>query len=134
MKPATALGATAALGVLAFSAPTVAQKPSLAMLDRLDRGKWELRFRGDEGKIESMCLDSGRKLIQLRHPTTKCSSVIVDDGDAEVTVQYTCPGNGYGRTHIRRETNRLVQIHSQGIARGLPFAFFAEARHTGACR
>ena len=28
----------------------------------------------------------------------------------EVTVQYTCRGRGYGRTHIRRETNRLVQI------------------------
>jgi hypothetical protein len=50
-----------------------------------------------------------------------------------VVVQYTCRGKGYGRTHIRRETGRLVQIDSQGIAGGLPFEFSAEARRVGDC-
>jgi hypothetical protein len=48
-------------------------------------------------------------------------------------VQYTCRGRGYGRTHIRRETSRLVQIDTQGIADGRPFAFAAEARRVGDC-
>ena len=48
-------------------------------------------------------------------------------------VQYTCRGKGYGRTQIRRESNRLVQIDSQGIADGLPFSFSAEARRVGDC-
>ena len=42
-------------------------------------------------------------------------------------------GDGYGRTHIRKETNALVQIDSQGIAGGKPFQFTAEARQTGRC-
>ena len=43
-------------------------------------------------------------------------------------------GNGYGRTNLRREISRLVQIESQGIVDGLPFQFAAEARRVGACR
>ena len=91
-------------------------------------------MRGTSADVESICLNSGRKLIQLRHPAEKCSSVIVDDTQAEVTVQYTCPGRGYGRTNIRRESSKLVQIDSQGIANGLPFAFEAEARRVGECQ
>jgi hypothetical protein len=60
--------------------------------------------------------------------------VVIDDTPNEMTVQYTCPGNGYGRTHIRRESDHLVQIDSQGIEDGLPFAFTAEARWAGACQ
>jgi len=123
------LGAAAVAG-----GPALAQQASLDMLDRLERGSWELRMRGTNGDVETICLDNGRKLIQLRHPAEKCSSVIVDDTKTEVTVQYTCPGRGYGRTHIRRESSRLVQIDSQGIANGLPFAFSAEARRVGECR
>lgn len=118
----------------AMSLPALAQRTSLAMLDRLERGNWQLRMRGAGGDVESICIDNARKLIQLRHKSDRCSSVIVDDTQTEVTVQYTCPGRGYGRTHIRRETSRLAQIDSQGIANGLPFAFAAEARRVGDCQ
>jgi hypothetical protein len=120
--------------VAAFCAPALAERTSLAMLDRLDRGNWELRMRGINGNVESICLDNGRKLIQLRHPAENCTSVIVDDAEAKVTVQYTCHGRGYGRTQIRRESSVLAQIDSQGIANGLPFAFAAEARRVGECQ
>jgi len=50
-----------------------------------------------------------------------------------VTVQYTCRGLGYGRTAIRRESSRLVQVQSQGIAEGLPFEISGEARRIGDC-
>ena len=58
---------------------------------------------------------------------------MIEDGANAVTVQYTCQGSGYGRTQIKRETSRLVQIESQGIAGGLPFEFTAEARRVGDC-
>lgn len=103
------------------------------MLDRLERGEWTLRYR-DGDPPRKLCLRSGHELIQLRHPGPRCSKVIVEDGASEVTVQYTCSGNGYGRTNIRRESGTLVQIDSQGIANGLPFQISAEARRTGACR
>ncbi|GGD62772.1 hypothetical protein GCM10011411_23800 [Aurantiacibacter arachoides] len=58
---------------------------------------------------------------------------MVRDGPREVTVQYTCRGNGYGRTTIRRESDTLVQIRSQGIEGGAPFSIDGEARRTGGC-
>ena len=125
--------AVMAAGLLAaFAAPAIGQRPTLAMLGQLEAGSWEVRTR-DDGLVERLCLPDLRRLIQLRHPADACERLIVDDSLSDVTVQYTCRGRGYGRTHIRRETNRLVQIDSQGIADGLPFSFAAEARRVGDC-
>lgn len=124
-----------ALGVawLACAAPASGQRKALAMLDQLDLGKWELRVRDDGNAVQRLCVNNGRRFIQLRHPEASCERFIVEDSPTEVTVQYTCRGRGYGRTQIRRETNRLVQIQSQGIVDGLPFDFSAEARRVGEC-
>ena len=116
----------------AAAVPAHGQKRSLAMLDELEPGAWELRERG--GTASRVCLDSGRELIQLRHPGLACSAVVVEDEANEATVQYTCRGRGYGRTHIRRETNSLIQVDSQGIVNGTPFVFTAEGRRVGSCR
>lgn len=126
-------GAAAAVPAAIVFTPAIAQAPSLAMLDGLERGEWQLRFRGGEA-TRRICLRTGQELIQLRHRDPGCSRYVVEDGANEVTVQYSCPGNGYGRTSIRRETASLVQVESQGIADGKPFQFTAEARRTGACR
>ncbi len=125
--------AVVAAGMLGgLAAPTAAQAPALAMLTQLDAGRWELRPR-DGGTVERICLPDTRRLIQLRHPADACERLIVNDDPTDVTVQYTCRGRGYGRTHIRRENNRLVQIDTQGIAEGLPFSYAAEARRVGDC-
>jgi hypothetical protein len=118
----------------ALASAVWAQAPQLAMLDRLDRGNWSLTYRDDDPEIPRVCLASGKELIQLRHSRLNCRSTVVDDTPHQVTVQYTCPGNGYGRTSIRRESDHLVQIDTQGIENGLPFAFSAEARWTGGCQ
>jgi hypothetical protein len=107
--------------------------PSLAMLDRLEAGRWEIRLREPGNPSERICVANGRRLIQLRHPDATCERFVIRDAANDVVVQYTCRGKGYGRTHIRRETGRLVQIDSQGIAGGLPFEFSAEARRVGDC-
>ncbi len=117
----------------AFALPAFGQKPALAMLDQLESGRWELRVREPGGTIERLCIRDARRLIQLRHPADTCDRLIIDDSASNITVQYTCRGRGYGRTHIRRETGRLVQIESQGIANGLPFSFSAEGRRVGDC-
>ena len=127
-----------AAAVLAFCAgvavtPATGQRPALAMLDGLEKGRWLVRSRGSEPATFPVCIDNGRKLIQLRHLDADCEHLVIADGAAAVTVQYTCRGQGYGRTTIRRESNRLVQIETQGIARGLPFDDLVEARHTGNC-
>ncbi|HEX7709462.1 MAG TPA: hypothetical protein VF418_00855 [Sphingomonadaceae bacterium] len=102
------------------------------MLAGLADGAWELTFR-DGTATDRICVHSGRELIQVRHRAAQCSRYVVDDKPNQVTVQYTCPGEGYGRTSIRRETGQLVQIDSQGIEKGMPFHITGEARRAGAC-
>ncbi|MEM7688576.1 MAG: hypothetical protein AAF291_06115 [Pseudomonadota bacterium] len=102
------------------------------MLEGLTKGEWTVKYR-DGSADQKLCINSGKELIQLKHGPADCSRFVVEDSPTKVTVQYTCPGNGYGRTNIRRETASLVQIESQGIASGLPFEFAAEARRTGSC-
>lgn len=118
---------------LVCAAPAASQRPPLALLDQLEPGRWEVRVREPGIPAERICVGNGRRFIQLRHPGAECQHFVVADTLGAVTVQYTCRGRGYGRTEIRRETARLVQISSQGIADGLPFDFSAEARRVGDC-
>lgn len=122
-----------ALVLAGISAPVQSERPPLAMLGQLDSGRWELRMREAGGTVEQICFSDAKRLIQLRHPGLGCERLIVSDDPVEVVVQYTCKGRGYGRTRIRRESNRLIQLDSQGIAGGLPFAFAAEGRRIGSC-
>ncbi len=123
-------GLAAALGT---GVPLLAQSGSAAMLGALTKGEWTVRFR-DGQPDRKICVRSGQELVQLRHTARNCSRFVVEDAGSQVTVQYTCPSDGYGRTSIRRETAALVQIESQGIAGELPFQLTAEARRTGSCR
>jgi hypothetical protein len=124
----TVIGAAA----LGFALPAAAQSDSLLMLRGLAKGEWTIKVR-DGSPERKICIRSGEELIQLRHRESNCNRFVVEDAANRVTIQYTCPGNGYGRTNIRRETGALVQIESQGISGGLPFQFAAEARRTGGC-
>lgn len=127
------IGAKAVIAAaLAIAAPAFGGGPSLAMLDQLAPGRWEMRDRAGT-VVARVCVASGRKLVQLRHPGRSCESFVLKDTAGEIEVQYTCPGQGYGRTRIRRETNRLIQLDSQGIVDGLPFDLSVEARRVGDC-
>ncbi len=125
-------GAAAAGLVGLLSMPGLAQGNGLSMLGTLTKGEWTIKYR-DGSPDRKICVRSGQELIQLRHKESGCNRFVVEDAATKVTVQYTCPGNGYGRTSIRRETPALVQLESQGIEGGLPFQFVAEARRTGTC-
>ena len=126
------LGAIVA-GLIGLAAmPGLAQGNGLAMLGTITKGEWTIKFR-DGSPDRKICVRSGQELIQLRHRESGCNRFVVEDAPTKVTVQYTCAGNGYGRTSIRRETPGLVQLESQGIEGGLPFQLVAEARRTGPC-
>lgn len=116
----------------AFVPLAAAADDALGLLNRLQPGKWVVSSK-DGGPSRTICLGDPIQLVQLRHAGSVCSRYVVEDGADKVTVQYTCKGNGYGRTSVRRETGSLVQIESQGIEGGLPFQFRAEARRIGAC-
>jgi hypothetical protein len=125
-------GGLAAVAVLWLASPGFAQDNGLTMLGTLTKGEWTIKQRGGTPD-RKICVKTGTELIQLMHRETGCNQFVVEDGAARVTVQYTCPGNGYGRTSIRRETAALVQLESQGIHDGMPFQLLAEARRTGPC-
>lgn len=126
------VASVAALGLAAGPALALAQGEGLAMLGTLTKGEWTIKQRSGAAD-RRICVRSGTELIQLMHRESGCNQFVVEDGAARVTVQYTCPGNGYGRTSIRRETAGLVQLESQGIQGGMPFQMTAEARRTGSC-
>jgi len=128
------LAGISGIALLAFWTPALtAERPSLAMLDQLQPGQWEVRDRDLTGNRSRLCIESGRRLIQIRHMRETCRSFTVQDTSEAVTVHYTCPGNGYGQTSVRFENAQLVQLETQGIAQGLPFNFRAEVRRVGAC-
>lgn len=121
------------IGPAALVAGSVAAEDlRLQALQRMEPGLWSLRLRGSSAS-ERICLADGRRLIQLRHRRLSCRQVIVADDPDELTVHYTCPGQGFGRTHLRVESARLVQVESQGIAEKQPFDFAVEARRVGDC-
>jgi hypothetical protein len=120
------------LGAGLLAAPIGAQVTELAMLDTLQPGAWEIRLRSD-GTRRNVCIRNGRDLIQLQHRQAGCTRFVVQDEAQEVTVQYTCRGDGYGRTTIRKEGGSLVQLRSQGSQGGVPFTMLGEARRTGSC-
>ena len=136
LKVRPALRRIAGIGLAALAvvaAPAAGQRQSLVMLDRMEPGQWELVARDGSRARERVCLRDGRRLVQWRHPASACDRLIVEDSSTEVTVQYTCRGQGFGRTTIRMETSRLIQMQTQGIAGGLPFDYVAEGRYIGPC-
>lgn len=122
------------VAALGTGSALIAQGQALAMLAKLQRGQWTVT-PSDGTPARQICLGDPMQLVKLRHAgSANCSRFVVEDEPGRVTVQYTCPGNGYGRTSIRRETETLVQLESQGVAADRPFQFRAEGRRTGACR
>jgi hypothetical protein len=134
MRKESAARAAAVIGFgLFFAWPGASQeRTSMPMLTRLEAGQWELRGPNN-ARIASICIGNPILLTQPQHGAANCTRDVVAADASSMTVNYTCPGAGRGRTTIRIETPRLVQIDSQGLDRGTPFSLRAEARRTGAC-
>lgn len=126
------------LAVLFIAIPaTVDAEPAaqqLTALQSLQSGEWELRSRDPSVAAIRLCATDMRQLLQPRHAGQSCPHVVVEDAAKRAVVTYECAGSGQGRTSLRVETARLVQIDSQGVSGGLPFAFVAEGRRVGDCK
>jgi hypothetical protein len=110
--------------------PGASQQPG--PLSQVERGQWEVR--GSNGvAIGTICVGDPLLLAQPLHPPRGCSAAVESADGHVVTVAFVCPGMGRGRSLVRVETPRLVQIDMQGISNGLPFASRAQARNTGPC-
>lgn len=105
----------------------------MALLDSLDRGMWQLRPTGGSVPTAKICLGKSESLTQIHHSGLACEQYFVRSSPNSLTVSYTCAGHGQGLTIIRKETNRIIHIQSQGIRDNAPFSFSAEGRRTGPC-
>jgi hypothetical protein len=128
----------AALGafpfLLAATHAAAGERPAaLAALARLEPGQWELRSRDPANPSLNLCIRDLKDLLQVRHIGKSCSHFVVEDKPMRASVTYACPKAGHGRTDLRVETSRLIQLSSQGVADGLPFALNLEGRRTGEC-
>lgn len=113
----------------ALAWPAESQAPG--PLGSVERGQWELR--SGDSPAGTLCLGDPFLLAQPQHGPQPCTHEVISSDAHSVTVNYVCPGVGRGRTVLRVETPRLVQIDSQGLHNGAPFALRAQARKVGAC-
>jgi hypothetical protein len=119
-------------GLVAVAAPVFAfASLDLQAFSQLERGRWELR--DSAGERRSICLAAPTALIQLEHGGIGCEQEVLTNGKGAATVQYSCPGRGFGHTTLRVETPRLARIDTQGLIDGRPFSYRTEARKVGSC-
>jgi hypothetical protein len=126
--------AVAALALLGAGVEAPAQAPAPpAALAPLEPGLWEFKDIGGSSPPSRICITDLRQLLQPLQPTPLCRQFTSESAGDRAAVAYDCAARGQGRTSLRVETARLVQIDSQGISGGRPFAVRYEARRIGAC-
>jgi hypothetical protein len=118
---------------LTSAALALANANDLSLLHTLERGQWSLRAVGAEAPLTKICLGNPELLTQIQHAGVACERYVVRSTVNMVTVSYTCKGQGQGLTTIRKESNRIIHIQSQGIRNNAPFSFAVEGRRTGPC-
>lgn len=121
--------------MLAAPAPALAGGPGAAplALSTLEPGQWDFRSRDPGEPTLHLCIRDMLTLLQLRHRGQVCSRYVLEDGQERTSIAYNCPKTGHGRTELRVETSKLIQIDSQGVADGYPFAMSLEGRRVSAC-
>ena len=108
-----------------------ATKP--AALAQVAPGLWEVSgVPGAKAPIRQ-CVADLLALAQFEHRSENCSRHVIRDVGNSATVEYTCPGGGFGRTEVGVVTPRSLRLDTQGISDGLPFHYVAQARRVGDC-
>jgi hypothetical protein len=112
---------------------TTADVPVPVALTSLQPGQWQLRSLDAGTPTKTVCIGDPRILLQLRHSMLACNRIMITNNPTQAVVHYSCAGSGNGRTSVRVETPRVVQIESQGIADKAPFDVAYEGRRIGEC-
>lgn len=126
-----------ALGALATclaGAPDSLQSAEPGGLASLETGEWELTERGSKAKPNRLCVTDGNQLLQPNHANRQCRRYVIRSTPREVSASFDCAEGGQGRTDLRIETSRLIQLSSQGVFDGRPYSVALEGRRVGACR
>jgi len=141
-SPVVRAGAAIVIAVTSLAAMSPGGKApapnKVVALKTLEKGQWELRELDETPALRSkpkrICIGEPSQLFHPLYGGANCRRFVVSDEEKHAVVTYECKGAGYGRTDLRVETPRLVQIDAQGVANGAPFSVSMEARRTGDCR
>lgn len=125
--------ALAAMPLVAASGRLAASAPLPRAVSTLELGLWELRSSQPGSPPTKLCVRDVRQLFQPHHPAQQCHQFVSQDAADHVAVSYDCGQHGQGRTDLRVETSRLIQIDTQGVADGRPFEQRLEGRRIGTC-
>lgn len=116
----------------AFAAAALPAAADDDPLAKLEAGKWTVKSI-DGTNARELCVGDPAQLVRLEHEGMACAAESVAGDARGATIQYSCPGHGYGHTTLRIETPRVATIETQGLADGRPFAYRATARKVGPC-
>ena len=108
-----------------------AAKP--AALAQVAPGLWEVSGVPGMKAPVRQCVGDLLALAQFEHRNLNCSRHVIRDAGNSTTVEYNCPGGGFGRTEVGVVTPRSLRLDTQGISDGLPFHYVAQARRVGDC-
>ena len=127
-------------GALVLAAAALAAAPAyafvsmrVAALSKIERGRWHVRELDSAVAPATICLGDPAQVLRFAHRNASCQADVFEDGASGATIQYSCPGRGFGHTHVRVETPRAMMIDTQGLSNGRPFSYRLEARRVGAC-
>lgn len=128
------LGSVVAAGIAASMPNAVAaDTPVPTALAAMQPGQWQLRSLDGSAPPKTLCIGDPRVLLQIRHGNIPCNKIVLTNNATQAVVNYSCAAAGNGRTSVRVETPRVIQIESQGIADKSPFDWTYEGRRVGDC-
>jgi hypothetical protein len=99
-------------------------------LGAIEKGQWQLKSGENERKL---CVTDPALLLQITHGTAQCEHFVVEQTARSITMRYTCPGHGHGRTVLGVDTGKSIRIDTQGVLDGSPFSENYEGRRIGSC-
>jgi hypothetical protein len=120
-------GAVIAAPVCAYASMTI------DALSKVERGRWQVRDLNQATAPAALCLGDPVQLVQFEHREAPCPSEVTGRTANAASVQYSCPGRGFGHSQVRVETPRLIRVDTQGVSNGRPFSYRLEARRVGNC-
>ncbi len=116
-------------GAALLSGGMVVAQASPQMMGFLSDGKWVLKSAGRGADSRDMCLGStSAPLAQIEHSGQSCRITTQEISPREVAFNYDCGAGNNGYTRVRAETNKLVQVDTQGFKGNMPFHNRYEAR------
>jgi hypothetical protein len=118
-------------GAAAWLAPAIAQQPNA--LAQTQPGLWEVSgIPGTKAPIRQ-CIANVALLARFEHRSNNCRAKVLKSDGTHESIEYSCPGAGFGHSDIDVLTPRSLRINTQGISYGLPFGYVLQARRVDDC-